>query len=176
MYWYMEGRCGDHRLNISTLPLYVLCVGDCILSVVSYLYCTFPFALQSFISIPLQWCWIVKLNKKHFANPFMVWRESFWQVWRGGSDGTRVNCTSTQKIKKKTKGLDRRGQSNVWRLPKYWPPPPHPLASVYHPPLVRGEDTLAGGRGGGGSIVRKTPDTALYSLYVSTLWTWRLIH
>ncbi len=25
-------------------------------------------------------------------------------------------------------------------------------------------------RGGGGSIVRKTPDTALYSIYVSTLW------
>ncbi len=38
------------------------------------------------------------------------------------------------------------------------------------PLLVRGEDTLAGGRGGGGSIVRKTPDTALYSIYVSTLW------
>jgi hypothetical protein len=36
------------------------------------------------------------------------------------------------------------------------------------------EDTLAGGRGGGGSIVRKTPDTALYSIYVyvcmCTLW------
>ncbi len=38
------------------------------------------------------------------------------------------------------------------------------------PPLVRGEDTLAGGRGGGGSIVRKPPDTALYSINVSTLW------
>jgi hypothetical protein len=36
--------------------------------------------------------------------------------------------------------------------------------------LVRGEDTLARGRGGGGSIVRKTPDTALYSIYVCTLW------
>ena len=34
-------------------------------------------------------------------------------------------------------------------------------------PLVRGEDTLAGWRGVGGSIVRKTPDTALYSKYVS---------
>jgi hypothetical protein len=32
-----------------------------------------------------------------------------------------------------------------------------------------GEDTLAGWRGGGGSIVRKTPDTALYSIYVITL-------
>ncbi len=26
------------------------------------------------------------------------------------------------------------------------------------------------GRGGGGSIVWKTPDTALYSIYFSTLW------
>jgi hypothetical protein len=34
---------------------------------------------------------------------------------------------------------------------------------------VRGEDTLAGRRGVGGSIFRKTPDTALYSIYVSTL-------
>jgi hypothetical protein len=31
-----------------------------------------------------------------------------------------------------------------------------------------GEDTIARGRGGGGSIVRKTPDTALDSIYVST--------
>ncbi len=49
------------------------------------------------------------------------------------------------------------------------PPPPHRPASVYSPSLVRGEDILAGWRGGGGSIVRKTPDTALYSMYVSTL-------
>jgi hypothetical protein len=35
------------------------------------------------------------------------------------------------------------------------PPPP--------PPLVRGEDTLAAWRGGGGSIIRKTPDTGLFS-------------
>ncbi len=52
---------------------------------------------------------------------------------------------------------------------------PHPLTArrvCTPPPLVRGEDTLARGRGGGGSIVlvRKTPDTALYSIYVSTLW------
>jgi hypothetical protein len=46
------------------------------------------------------------------------------------------------------------------------PPPPHRLASVYPPPLVRGEDRLAGWRGGGGSIVRKTPDAALYSILV----------
>jgi hypothetical protein len=49
------------------------------------------------------------------------------------------------------------------------PPPPHRPASVYHPPLVRGEHTLAGWRGGGGSIFWKTPDTALYTTYVSTL-------
>ncbi len=49
------------------------------------------------------------------------------------------------------------------------PPPLHPLASVYPQPLVRGEDTLARWREGGGSIVRKTPDTALYSIYVSAL-------
>jgi hypothetical protein len=50
------------------------------------------------------------------------------------------------------------------------PPPPHRPATVYPPPppLVRGEDTLAGWRGGG-STVRKTPDTALYSIFVSTL-------
>ncbi len=35
-----------------------------------------------------------------------------------------------------------------------------------------GEDTLTRGRGGwGGSIFWKTPDTALYSKYVSTLWS-----
>jgi hypothetical protein len=47
---------------------------------------------------------------------------------------------------------------------------PHRPASGY-PPLVRGEDALAEWRGGGGSIVRKTPDTALYSIYVSTWWS-----
>jgi hypothetical protein len=50
------------------------------------------------------------------------------------------------------------------------PPPPHRPASVYLPPLVRGVDTLAGWRGGGGSIFWKTPDIALYSTYVSSLW------
>ncbi len=59
--------------------------------------------------------------------------------------------------------------SGVFRI--IAPPPPHRPASVYPPPLVRGEDTLAGWRRGGGSIARKTPDTALYSIYVSTLWT-----
>ncbi len=41
---------------------------------------------------------------------------------------------------------------------------------MYLPPLVRGEDTLAGWKGDGGSIFWKTPDTALYSTYLSTLW------
>jgi hypothetical protein len=53
------------------------------------------------------------------------------------------------------------------------PPPPHRPASVYPPPLVLGVDTLAGWRGGGGGsifIFWKTPDTALYSTYVSALW------
>ncbi len=52
------------------------------------------------------------------------------------------------------------------------PPPPHRPASVKCTPLrlwCVGDDTLAGWRGGGGSIVWKTPDTALYSIYVSTL-------
>jgi hypothetical protein len=51
----------------------------------------------------------------------------------------------------------------------------HRPASVYPPPLVRGEDTLAGWKGGGGSIFWKTPDTALYSTYVSTLCLARTI-
>jgi hypothetical protein len=60
-----------------------------------------------------------------------------------------------------------RGQSNVWRLPNINPPPPHRPVSVYPspPPLVRGENALAGWIGGGGS------DTALYSTHVSTLWS-----
>jgi hypothetical protein len=40
---------------------------------------------------------------------------------------------------------------------------------VLPPRLGAGEDTLAGWRGGGGSIVRKMPGTALYSIYVSTV-------
>jgi hypothetical protein len=52
---------------------------------------------------------------------------------------------------------------------------PHPLtagASVYPPPLVGGGGhtrRLERARGGGGSIVLKTPVTALYSIYVSIL-------
>ncbi len=47
--------------------------------------------------------------------------------------------------------------------------------NIAPPPLVRGEDTFAGWRGGGGSIFWKTPDTTLYSTYVSTLWYVRTI-
>jgi hypothetical protein len=50
------------------------------------------------------------------------------------------------------------------------PPPPSPPGECGGP-LVRGEDTLAGWREGGGSIFCKPPDTALYSTYLSTLWT-----
>jgi len=48
-------------------------------------------------------------------------------------------------------------------------PPLHP-ASVYPPPLLRGEDTLAGRRGGWGSIFWKTRDIGLpsYSNNLST--------
>jgi hypothetical protein len=46
------------------------------------------------------------------------------------------------------------------------PPPPSP-------PLVRGEDTLAGWRGGGGSIFWKTPDIGLasYSIQYTALYS-----
>jgi hypothetical protein len=50
-------------------------------------------------------------------------------------------------------------------------PPPPSLPGECVPPRhwCGGEDTLARGRGWWGSIVWKTPDTALYSIYVSTL-------
>jgi hypothetical protein len=50
------------------------------------------------------------------------------------------------------------------------PPPPHP------PPAfgAGGGHTRWVERGWGGAIVRKTPDTALYSIYVSTVWFWLL--
>jgi hypothetical protein len=55
-------------------------------------------------------------------------------------------------------------------------PPPHqsPLTVrrvcvVYPPAFGAGGDTLAGWRGGWGSIFWKTPDTALYSTYASSL-------
>jgi hypothetical protein len=43
----------------------------------------------------------------------------------------------------------------------------HPLAA--RGVRCGGEDTLAGCRGGGGSLFWKTPDTALYSTYASTM-------
>jgi hypothetical protein len=46
---------------------------------------------------------------------------------------------------------------------------PHRSASVYLPPL-RTHSLGGEGGGGGGSIFWKTPDTALYSTKVSTLW------
>jgi hypothetical protein len=42
------------------------------------------------------------------------------------------------------------------------PPPPQRPASVCPTAFGAGEDTLAGWRGGGGLIVRKSLDTALY--------------
>jgi hypothetical protein len=49
---------------------------------------------------------------------------------------------------------------------------PHPLVPWRvctpppHPPLVLGEDTLARGRGGGGSVIRKTPCRNCSVLYI----------
>ncbi len=62
------------------------------------------------------------------------------------------------------------GQSNVWRLPKYWHPLTHLRVCTLR--LWCGGRTHSRRRGGGVSIVlgRKTPDTALFSIYVSTLW------
>ncbi len=50
---------------------------------------------------------------------------------------------------------------------------PHP---PYRPPLVRGEDTLSGQRGGLGVNILEDADTALYSTYVSTLWLVAYLH
>jgi hypothetical protein len=47
------------------------------------------------------------------------------------------------------------------------PSTPSPPGECVPPAFGAGEDTLAGWRGGGGgSIVRKTPDTALYPIYM----------
>jgi hypothetical protein len=46
--------------------------------------------------------------------------------------------------------------------------PPHPPLRPASVPLLRGEDTLAGWRGGWGSIFWKTQDTALYSTYIES--------
>ncbi len=52
------------------------------------------------------------------------------------------------------------------------PPPPHCPASVYGGTsgVVGGHTRWVEREVGGGSIFWKTPDTALYSTYVSTLW------
>ncbi len=83
-------------------------------------------------------------------------------------------CTISQGIKyvptHRREIITVRGQSYVMRLPKYWPPTPLSARRVciYPPPLLRGEDTLAGWRGGWGSIFWKTQDTALYSIYIES--------
>ncbi len=59
-----------------------------------------------------------------------------------------------------------RGQSNVWRLPKHWPPTTSPPGERVYPTAY---GAAGEGHTGGGSIVWKTPDTALYNIYVSTL-------
>jgi hypothetical protein len=50
------------------------------------------------------------------------------------------------------------------------PPPPLRPASVYPRLWCGGIVHTRWVEKGWGSIVRKTPDTALYSIYVSTLW------
>ncbi len=65
------------------------------------------------------------------------------------------------------------GHSNSGGFQNIDPLPPHRPASVYLPPpclWCGGRTHSLGGEGGGGSIFWKTPDTALYSTDVSTLW------
>ncbi len=57
-----------------------------------------------------------------------------------------------------------RGQFNVWRLPKYCPPPPHRPASVYLPPAF--------GAGGGGTLYMQVLCEFTYLL--AMLWDERL--
>jgi hypothetical protein len=62
-----------------------------------------------------------------------------------------------------------RGQSYVWRLPKYWPPTLLSARRVGTPCLCCGRKTHSpGGEGGGGSIFWKTQDTALFSTYIES--------
>jgi hypothetical protein len=84
----------------------------------------------------------------------------------GGGEGSEYSLG----LKREGEGRSRRGiiLSCVFR--NIDPPPPHRPASVYPPSLVRGEGTIAEWRGGGRSIVLRMPDTALYSIFVSTSW------
>jgi hypothetical protein len=50
------------------------------------------------------------------------------------------------------------------------PHAPHRPASVYPRLWCGGRTHSLGGEGGEGSIFWKTPDTVLYSTYISTLW------
>jgi hypothetical protein len=75
-----------------------------------------------------------------------------------------------------------RWRHKVYRVPGFlfsrrnWvPPPPHPLASVAPPPLgPRGGDTLARGRGAGGTYSEEGTDTVV-SLYTILLFGWRYV-
>ncbi len=66
-----------------------------------------------------------------------------------------------------------RVQSCVWRLPKYWPPPPSPPHERVFPRTKGGGEGggthLPGGEGGGGSIFWKTPDMGLASYSIISL-------
>ncbi len=73
-----------------------------------------------------------------------------------------------------------RVQSCVWRLTNYWPPTPLSTQRVCPPPAAKANgSTLAGRWGGGGSIVRKTPDIGFASYSIIPLrvpeTTWWLL-
>ncbi len=63
-----------------------------------------------------------------------------------------------------------KGQSYVFRLPKYIePPPPSPPGECVPPAFVAGGGhTRRVERGGKGSMFWKTQDTALYSTYIKS--------
>jgi hypothetical protein len=67
-----------------------------------------------------------------------------------------TNDSSYARLENPQRDYTVRCQSNVWR-------------GCTPPPLVRGEVTLAVWRGGGGSIVRKTPDIELASYSIIPL-------
>ncbi len=132
---------------------------------------------------------LFNLNVPFPVSPGSIWwnlRVAAWSCWT--SCGSRPAGQLSQPTKESTtpilivsqSGLRAyrdytvRGLSNVWRLRKYWSPVP-PGECVPPPPPPPPGFGAGGGRTrwverGGGSIVRKTPDTSLYSIYVSTLW------